>query len=598
MLASHRRPWLPLPAIAFVALCSSAPAAAQPNAEPQSTTYDYSPYEQDTIRIAAEQLHSRVDPNPEGKVVERVEIIPLDVIEPRDPVPGFLNIFHATSRKSVIERELLIHRGDPYKKILVDETARNLRDLPQLSVVLCVPMQGSAPDKIVLAVITKDVWSLRLNWEASYTAGGLESLIVNPSETNLFGMHHSVGGRFELQPESIAYGASYSVRRLTPLKLQTIATASVVFNRSTGAPEGSFGGLSVGRPLITSRSPWSWLAEVSWRNDIYRRYVNARASRFDADATPFLDGIPWEYRNKRALATFSVTESLGWASKHDLTLGAEYSYRRYSLPGLEGYDPAAVSEFRDRKVPRDDIRLDPFVQIRSYTTNFLRVLDFETLGLQEDFRLGHELIARLYPASADFGSSRTWLGTYGAAQYTVALGDGLARVGVESLAEFEQDRIPDAALTSFVRVVTPRFVVGRLVADSGVLNRYRNYLNRTSILGGNGRLRGYPSNYDVGDSLVVSNLEFRSRPVEILSCQIGGALFYDVGDAFDSFSRLNIKQSVGLGFRALFPQLDRYVFRVDVGFPVSATPLPSDVPPASFYVSFGQAFPMPAVEAP
>jgi len=599
MRPAPRRLRSPSLAIVSVVLSLSASARAQPPSEPESTTYDYSSYENETIRLVAEQLHARVDPHPEGKVVERIEVVPLDVIEPRDPAPGFLNVFHATTRRWVIEREVLLRPGSRYKKILVDETARNLRALPQLSVVLCVPMEGSAPDRVVLVVITKDVWSLRLNWEASYTNGGLESLIVNPSETNLLGIHHSIGARFELQPGSIAYGASYSVRRFTPYKLRTLATASIVFNRRSGDPEGSFGGIAIGRPLLTTRSEWSWDAQFSWRNDVFRRYVNASASRYDADATPGLhDGIPWQYDQRRIGSTFSVTQSLGWASKNDLTFGIDYGYRRYRTPGLEGYDPAAVAEFRETKVPRDDVRLDPFVQVHSYTTNFLRVLDFETLGLQEDFRLGHEIIGRLYPASASLGSSRTWLGTFAAAQYTVALGDGLARAGVESLAEFEHDRIADAAVHGFVRVVTPRMGIGRLVADSGLLDRYRNYLNRTSTLGGNGRLRGYPSNYDVGDSLVVSNLEFRSRPVEILSCQIGGAMFYDVGDAFDRFSRLRVKQSVGLGIRALFPQLDRSVFRADLGFPVSATPLPADVPPISFYVSFMQAFPMPGVEEP
>ncbi len=344
---------------------------------------------------------------------------------------------------------------------------------------------------------------------------------------------------------------------------------------------------------------WSWDAVFSWRHDVYRRYVNAQASSYDAEITPqAVDRIPWQYDDRLGVVNLSVTRSMGWRLKNDLTLGAEYSYRNYTTPGLEGFDPAAVAEFRAREVPRDDMRLDPYIQIRSYTTNFLRVLDFETLGLQEDFRLGHELIARLYAASADLGSSRSWVGTFAAAQYSFALADGLARVGTQSTAEFQRNSVPDASLSAFVRVVSPRFFLGRLVADSTILDRYRNYLNRTSMLGGNGRLRGYPSNYDVGENFVASNLELRSPPVEILHCQIGGAAFYDIGDAFDDFAHLRIKQSVGFGVRALFPQLDRYVFRIDLGFPVTAGRLPADVPPASFYVSFGQAFDMPSVQAP
>jgi hypothetical protein len=61
-----------------------------------------------------------------------------------------------------------------------------------------------------------------------------------------------------------------------------------------------------------------------------------------------------------------------------------------------------------------------------------------------------------------------------------------------------------------------------------VLDRYRNYLTRTSMLGGEGRLRGYPTNYFVGKDLLAVNLEYRTLPVELFSSQFGGALFYDV----------------------------------------------------------------------
>lgn len=582
----------------LAALASSLQARAQTPPEPTSTTYDYSPYEQDTIRLAERSLASRIDPHPEGKIVESVEFVTLDVIEPRDPVPGFLNVLHATSRRWVIEREVLVHNGDRYKKILVDETARNLRVLPQLSLVLCVPLQGRSPNQVVLAVITKDIWSLRLNWTAAYSSGGLESLVVNPSETNLFGAHQSVGARLEVQPESLAYGLSYYVPRLTSSRLRTLAAANVVFSRRSGTAEGTFGGFSVGRPLLTTRTEWAWDAEFSWRSDVYRRYVNAQLGRYDAIVTPQPDGIPYQYSTRRFLSGASVTRSFGWASKTDVTVGLQHDFRRYDAPSLDGFDPAAMQEFRDKRVPRDDIRLGPFAQARSYTTNYLRVLDFETLGLQEDIRLGHDLIARVYPVSAAIGSSRTFLGTFAAAQYTFPLGDGLLRIGVDATQEVEQGRVSDASITGFVRVVTPRLAIGRIVADSALLLRYRNYLNRSSLLGGNGRLRGYPSNYDVGRNLAVHNLEFRTRPLSLLSLQLGGALFYDVGDAFDAWSSLRVKESVGVGVRALFPQLDRMVFRGDLGFPVSRGRLPSDVAPVSFYMSFGQAFDLPSVQAP
>ena len=75
---------------------------------------------------------------------------------------------------------MLLREGDRYSQALVDETIRNLRQLPQLSVVLVVATVGSAPDRVGVVVITKDVWSLRASWDVVVTSGGLEHVRAAP----------------------------------------------------------------------------------------------------------------------------------------------------------------------------------------------------------------------------------------------------------------------------------------------------------------------------------------------------------------------------------------------------------------------------------
>jgi hypothetical protein len=41
--------------------------------------------------------------------------------------------------------------------------------------VLVAPTQGSAPDRVQIVVVTKDVWSIRLNWDIAFSNGGLET---------------------------------------------------------------------------------------------------------------------------------------------------------------------------------------------------------------------------------------------------------------------------------------------------------------------------------------------------------------------------------------------------------------------------------------
>ena len=81
------------------------------------------------------------------------------------PVRRWLNALHATSRDFVIRREMLLGPGDRYQKVVADETARNLRRLPQLSLVVVVPAKGTTPDRTKLLVVVKGHLSLRLSFD-------------------------------------------------------------------------------------------------------------------------------------------------------------------------------------------------------------------------------------------------------------------------------------------------------------------------------------------------------------------------------------------------------------------------------------------------
>jgi hemolysin activation/secretion protein len=131
--------------------------------------------------------------------------------------------------------------------------------------------------------------------------------------------------------------------------------------------------------------------------------------------------------------------------------------------------------------------------------------------------------------------------------------------------------------------------------DAEFFDRYYNYLNRHYVLGGDSRLRGYAPGAFQGSKVIAVNTELRTTSVDILSAQVGGAAFYDVGDAKNHLENLRIKQSVGLGLRVLFPEFDRIVMRADWGFPLTPG-YPTF--PGAFFLSFGQAFSMPGVPVP
>jgi hypothetical protein len=590
----------------------AAPRGAPPPAERHLA---YSPYENETIEEVLGARREVQDLSPEGKTVESVEIVPLDVFERRDlpdwgspVVLPVTSVLHATTRPYVIRREVLLREGGLYTQALVDDTIRNLRripGLPQLSLVLVVAAVGSSPDRVRVVVITKDVWSLRVNWNAVATTGGIEQIAFEPSENNFLGTHQILGTLFVLEPATYTFGLGYTVPSVDASRVAMVGAGNVMVNRDSGRAEGSYGSLIAGQPLSSGRAEWSWDSNVAWRDVIYRRYVNAAQSYFADEAGK----VPFAFRERTFAANYEVTRSFGWEVKHDITAAAFVTRGEYltNVDGQASAPKATLANFVSTEVPVDDARVGPALQYHSYTTRFVRVFDADTLALQEDYRLGHDFIARVYPSFVrrDLPDrANAVYGTYLGAQYSWAVRDGIFRVSLEETTEFEPTRISDAAFVPSVHFVSPSIgTIGRFVLDGTLLWRWRNYLRQTTTLGGDDRVRGYPTNFFVGQNAFAYNLEFRTRPVEILSCEVGLVAFYDIGDAANGpISNLHPYQAVGAGVRALFPWLDRVVFRADLGVPLqhpyADLVAPPTISPVGFVITFAQAFDTPTIAQP
>jgi hypothetical protein len=576
----------------------------------------YSPYERETIEEALQIFRAMREPSPEGKLIERVEIVPYDVIENRDlgvvvvavdalarlfdvdstrvrgGIRRAIDLFHTTSRRHVIAREVLLRAGEPYRQQAMDDTIRNLRVLPQLSLVVVVPIRGSTPDRVGIIVVTKDVWSLRPNWGFELSTGGIDELSAQPAETNVAGLHHTAYVNLDLLPKSLTVGAGYNIPRLGGTRVQLYSQGNVITNRDTGSLEGTYGQLTTGQTLFSARTEWSWDATVVWADAILRRYENAQVGLYKASTG---QSVPFEYRVNAYQTGYEATRSFGWDTKHDFTVGGGISHSVYTTD-LAGYDPTTVKDFVQAEVPVSDDRVGPWVTYHTYSKRYLRVFDFETLALQEDYRLGHDIYLRLYPTPKALGSSRDILSVYGSAMYTVALRDGLVRLAVQSLSDLQGSSVPDASITTSGRIMSPTIAgIGRIVLDGYMLYRFSNYLNATSFLGGDTRLRGYPTAFTTGADVVSYNLEFRTRPLDLLTFHLAAVAFYDVGEAFDGWSNFRPLQAAGFGLRGMLPQIDRVVYRFDVGFPLGEGRNIPGITPVSLLLTLGQAFDVPHV---
>jgi hypothetical protein len=597
-----RRHWFRAGAFTFALLAAGRSLRPAYAAEPPPGKAS-APLGQYELRVLGEQLRARgaeVDEAPEGKAVSDVEIVTLDVFDESDPIPDFFNVFHVTSRERVIRRELLLRPGEPYRQRAADESVRNLRSLPQLSLVVLVPLKDlNDPKRVRLLLIAKDIWSLRLNWNVQVGPGGLTYLYLNPSERNFLGTHLLAGGTFELFRSRYAVGGMLSHGRLFGSRLRGVVAGGAYVNRTSGETEGSFGQFAYGLPKYSEAQRWSYGVTLRWDDGISRVNVRLPTERFPTGAPLSYEtgGVALlSYRRESYYEVAQATRSFGLLHKLDFTFGAEADRRAYRSLVPTSIDPSVRQSFEFREIPVSDTRFAPFVQLSRYDNDYLKTIEVEALGLQEEFRLGPQALIKAYVAGRSFGSTRDIAGLFSGLAYTLPVGNGIVRAVGTSLTEYANDGKHQAMLALGVRLVSPRFALGRLHFDAVLENRYRNYLRDRSFLGGDGRLRGYASadtevsGSQRGSDLAVMNLEFRSRGIEVLSFQCGLAAFYDVGSTAARFDSLAVKHSAGLGLRFLLPNFDRTVFRADWAFPLNPG---YDHFPGALFFTAGQAFGFP-----
>ena len=597
---------------------AASPQSAAQRANEVLEARKYSPLEQERIRRALLRVHGVRDEQPQGKRIESIEVVALPVFEPEDPVPQFLNWFHVTTLDYVIEREVLFRVNSRFDQRLSDETERNLRALLLFSVVVALPVQGSTPDSVRYVVVTKDIWSLRLGWDGRVNQGVVDYLSLQPTERNLFGTGRQLFGSLEFTRRVYSVGAGFYEPRLAGSRTRILVRANAVVNCDTGEIQGSSGSFQYSRPLYSTRTPWSYSTVVAWtdgeaplpvQGNLRGAICSAKSEdeierNYDSGRTVVL---PNKYYYDSQQFTQTFTRSYGYRYKTNLAFGMEAIRLAYGAADLSnvrvgpsstepgdltrGEYNGALAYYR-RFLPISDTRISPFFQLTSFTTDYHRDINSETLGLQEDVvGLGHLAWLRIYPALKSLGSTRDMLGLDAIASYAFPIGaGGFMKFRAAHYVELSTPEQTDAELRLGFRFTSPRLALGRFVYDATFIDHYRNYRNTSVGLGGTGRLRGYATTAAAGSNLIASNLEFRTRPIEIFSAQIGAVGFYDAGYAFDDFSELTLRHGVGGGIRFLLPQLDRDVFRLDVGVPV-----PFDAPygEVSVIATFNQAFLVP-----
>ena len=542
--------------------------------------------EQESVDDALKTLgQPLIDPTPDGKTIGSVFVVNEDTFSRRDWYFQMFNVFHRTTRSYILERELLLRPGDRYDPALIEESMRNLQSPPPLviaglqlfqpelsSVVVILPMVSAVPGRVDLLLVTRDIWSLRLNTNFEYQGNKFTLLQTSLSENNLFGWRKYASVGFSFDQGAYYYGPQYLDPNIAGTRWQLWFSALLYTSRATHEYEGNSQIASIRYPFYSLATRWGGGVDFIHRDVVARDFLGDSLRPVDLTATPAVEAIPLEYRQRITTVDGNVTRSFGVAVIQRIGAGYLVDARSSAvLPDFSSFaDPALAPEFLAEYAPVSETKSEPYLHYVMFTPRYVVRRDLDTFELRENRQLGPQLDLQVGEGIPALGADRQALDLHGQAKYAIGPAGSYASVQLLGAARLWDGQWIDQHGLANAYLATPQLGRRTRVVTEAQVESYRADTTRTAIiLGGDTGMRGYAVGEFRGSTAFVGHLELRTVALPIWSQRFGALLFYDVGDSAGRFDELVLRNDVGVGLRWLSIQFNSSVFRLDWAVPLN-----------------------------
>ena len=518
-----------------------------------------------------------LEPSPWNKVIGKIRVYNEDVFAEPTPFLQFFNLFHVTTRESAIRVEAVMSPGEVWDQARIEETARLLRDPLWTSVVAVVPVKAARPGTVDVLIVTRDIWSLRLNTQYTYQQGKLTNLSMSFAENNFLGRRDVVAVALAMDQGAIAIGPLFIDKNVAGEHLDLRAQLSDILTRddltkhSTLHSEGTSSTITLSRPLWSLASEWAAGASFNHRFAINRQFLGTGLRPYlyrdptTMEVTPFAR----EYHIRQWGTNAYVTRQWGEDLKQQLSFGHSFnSQRPVPLADFPGDDAQRLAFIHD-VLPRSEVTSSPFVEYAFFTPTYHTLRNVGTFDLAEDIRTGPDLDVSLSFGLKLVGSDQNFEQLNSTVGWTLPWSrDGFVRAAASLAGRYQQGKPIDETATGLVRAAAPAvFEQVRFLAQSSLSTRWHDSQNVFYMIGSDSGLRGYGINEFSGMRVFNTQLEARTLPYPIWVLRVGGVAFYDLGGAAKALRELTLHQDAGLGVRLLIPQTSAQVLRFDFAMP-------------------------------
>lgn len=436
------------------------------------------------------------------------------------------NALHVDTRESTIRQLLLFKVGEPFDLRLMQETERLMRGTGYLRDATIRPVSCTDGEAEV-SVVVQDVWTLKPGVSFS-RKGGHNSTSIDLEDGNLLGL----GSRLALNSRSDVDRRSKLITYRDPLLGgQRLDLAADYAHNS----DGKRAALSLQRPFYALDTRWA--GGVSGRRETRIDSAYEQGEVVGRYATRERYGQAYAGHSEGLRDGWTTRWTFGWT--HD-----ERVAQPLPMAGLPSGVPA-------------DLRLTyPWVGLELVEDEFRETHNLDQIGRTEDLALGWHLAAQLGYAAPDFGADRQ------AVPFELTLTRGLQpwpghtfRFEGHGKGRVEGDGFKGTLFSGsaryYLRQSPRRSFFLSLAADRAI----NPDPGQQVLLGGDSGLRGYPMGYQSGKGRWVLSAEQRWftdwYPFRLFN--VGGAVFYDMGRAWEQDERTQIPQGllrdIGLGLR-------------------------------------------------
>lgn len=538
--------------------------------------------ERSAIDAALQELGRVEENDPIGREVCEVYVRAFPIFLEEDVLPTWLNAFHRVTRERVIRRENTLRPGTVVTQSGLEDAERAIRDGSVFSVAVVVPIEASSAECVDLLLVTRDVWSLRVNGSVETNGETISSLYFGVSESNLFGTGDTLALGFERSVGAWRMGPTYLSQHLAGSRVTLYESFSLILDRESGGLDGTANSFQLARPLYASDVRWAWSVSADHSVSTQRRYTGSQLDHYELDGYE----VPERFRSRSAGASAGVTRSWGDTLKIQLSPSVRVAWNDYAPDPRDSSIPQEILDrYRALRLPRSALDVGPGLGFSMFENRYFRLVNYQTYGTSEELREGHalELSARQSEPLLGADERSVTLGTV--LTYRLRLGDdAFAAIGFQHGMRVAASGVTDAQVTASARLVSARRFAGRLVARAVVTEQRRNESNTVLGVGGDNGLRGFANGFLKGTNALQANVEWRSLSFRIASARIGGVASFDVGSVWEARETPTYYSSVGVGLRVVIPLMGTEVRAIDVSLPLQGPRRPV------LSVRVGQAF--------